>query len=186
MRVPITGAFGQVGYELRRTLAAFGEISPAVARKWTSRAPTRSAPGCATATPQVIVSAGAYTAVDRAESEPEAAMAVNGTAPGVLAEEAKRLGAALIHYSTDFGTTGARPRLTLRRTRQARWAPTPAASLLETRRSPPLRRRIWCCAQAGFTALAARTFCSPCGVWRGSAMNCGWWTTRTVLLRGHG
>lgn len=52
--------------------------------------------------PDVVVNAAAYTAVDKAESEPEAAMAVNGTAPGVLAEEAKRLGALLVHYSTDY------------------------------------------------------------------------------------
>jgi dTDP-4-dehydrorhamnose reductase len=52
--------------------------------------------------PDLIVNAAAYTAVDQAESEPELAMAVNGVAPGILAEEAKRLGAALIHYSTDY------------------------------------------------------------------------------------
>ena len=52
--------------------------------------------------PRLIVNAGAYTAVDRAESEPDLAQAVNGTAPRILAEETKRLGAALVHYSTDY------------------------------------------------------------------------------------
>jgi dTDP-4-dehydrorhamnose reductase len=52
--------------------------------------------------PAVIVNAAAYTAVDKAESEIELAMAINGTAPGVLAEEAKRLGSVLVHYSTDY------------------------------------------------------------------------------------
>jgi dTDP-4-dehydrorhamnose reductase len=52
--------------------------------------------------PQLIVNAAAYTAVDRAESEPKLAMAVNGIAPGVMAEEAKRCGAGIIHYSTDY------------------------------------------------------------------------------------
>jgi dTDP-4-dehydrorhamnose reductase len=52
--------------------------------------------------PDLIVNAAAYTAVDRAESELEAAMQVNGIAPGILAEEAKRLGALLVHYSTDY------------------------------------------------------------------------------------
>src|SRR5207237_6666700 len=54
------------------------------------------------AKPDVIVNAAAYTAVDKAESEPELAMRINGTAPGVMAEEAKRLGALLVHYSTDY------------------------------------------------------------------------------------
>ncbi len=59
--------------------------------------------------PDVIVNATAYTAVDKAESEPELAEAINGTGPGVLAEEARKLNAVLIHYSTDYvfdGTKG--------------------------------------------------------------------------------
>jgi dTDP-4-dehydrorhamnose reductase len=52
--------------------------------------------------PDLIVNPGAYTAVDQAESEPELAMKINGEAPGVMAEEAKRLGALLVHYSTDY------------------------------------------------------------------------------------
>jgi len=52
--------------------------------------------------PALIVNAGAYTAVDQAESEPDLAMAINGIAPGILAEEAKRIGAATVHYSTDY------------------------------------------------------------------------------------
>ena len=58
--------------------------------------------------PALIVNAGAYTAVDRAETEPALAHAVNGRAPGILAEEAKRLGAVLIHYSTDYVFDGTR------------------------------------------------------------------------------
>ena len=50
----------------------------------------------------MIINAAAYTAVDKAESEPDAAMAINGIAPGILAEEAKRLNALLIHFSTDY------------------------------------------------------------------------------------
>jgi dTDP-4-dehydrorhamnose reductase len=56
--------------------------------------------------PDLIVNPAAYTAVDKAESEPELAMAVNGTAPGVIAEEAKLLGAGVIHYSTDYVFNG--------------------------------------------------------------------------------
>ena len=71
------------------------------------------------ARPALIVNAGAYTAVDRAESEPELARAVNGVAPGILAEEAKRLGAVLIHYSTDYVFDGRAAHPT-RRTRRRR------------------------------------------------------------------
>ena len=67
-----------------------------------SRACVRDAP------PQFIVNAGAYTAVDRAETERELAFAINARAPGVLAEEAKRAGAVLIHYSTDYVFDGTR------------------------------------------------------------------------------
>ena len=58
--------------------------------------------------PAVIVNAAAYTAVDKAECEPELAMAINGTAPGVLAEEAKRLDTLLVHYSTDYVYDGSK------------------------------------------------------------------------------
>ena len=68
----------------------------------------RSSPRCAARSPRSIVNAGAYTAVDRAETEPALAHAVNGRAPGILAEEAKRLGAVLIHYSTDYVFDGTR------------------------------------------------------------------------------
>jgi dTDP-4-dehydrorhamnose reductase len=64
---------------------------------------------CAKARPQLILNAGAYTNVDRAESEIEAAAAVNGRAPGILAEEAKRLGALLVHFSTDYVFDGTKP-----------------------------------------------------------------------------
>jgi len=59
------------------------------------------------ARPQLIVNAAAYTAVDRAETERDLAFAINGRAPGILAEEARRLGAVLIHYSTDYVFDGA-------------------------------------------------------------------------------
>ena len=58
--------------------------------------------------PDLIVNPAAYTAVDKAESEPELAMAVNGIAPGIMAEEAKKLGAAMIHYSTDYVFDGSK------------------------------------------------------------------------------
>lgn len=105
-RVLLIGCNGQVGWELQRTLAPMAEVvavdypeldltRPDSIRQWVRN--TR---------PEVIVNAAAYTAVDKAESEPERALAINGTAPGILAEEAKRMGAWLIHYSTDYVYNG--------------------------------------------------------------------------------
>lgn len=102
MRILLFGKNGQVGWELQRTLAPLGEVV-ALGRQeadlgdfdrlrevvWENK-------------PEVIVNAAAYTDVDGAESNQELAMRINGEAPGVLAEEAKKLGALLVHYSTDY------------------------------------------------------------------------------------
>lgn len=107
-RILITGKNGQVGWELQRTLMALGEVI-AVDRGTVDLADPDSVRGCIREfRPQLIANAAAYTAVDKAESEPELAMAVNGVAPGVMAEEAKRLGAVLIHYSTDYVFDGSK------------------------------------------------------------------------------
>jgi dTDP-4-dehydrorhamnose reductase len=104
----IAGAAGQVGRELRRSLADAGEIichdcdTVDLAEPDQVRAMVRSA------APQIILNAAAYTAVDRAESEPEAAIAVNSTAPRVLAEEARRCNALFVHYSTDYVFDGSK------------------------------------------------------------------------------
>ena len=102
MRILLFGSTGQVGWELRRTLAPLGDVAHVdrqqadLTDKDALRRVVRGAE------PALIVNAAAYTAVDRAESEPEVARAVNGEAPGILAEEARRLGAALVHFSTDY------------------------------------------------------------------------------------
>jgi len=107
-KILIFGGTGQVGFELQRKLATVGQIvgigGPRVdfSRADLIRAAVRAAE------PAVIVNAAAYTAVDKAESEPELAAAVNGVAPGVLAEEARRLGCLLVHYSTDYVFDGAK------------------------------------------------------------------------------
>jgi len=102
----LTGPAGQIGWELRRTLAPLGTVH-AVGRATRPFAADLRDPDTLRAAvravrPQLIVNAAAYTAVDRAEQEPGLAMAVNAEAPGVLAEEAARIGAAFIHYSTDY------------------------------------------------------------------------------------
>ena len=98
----LTGADGQVGFELARGLAVHGDVI-AVDRAALDLADADAiVASVRQVRPQLIVNAAAYTAVDRAESERDAAFAVNALAPGILAEEAKRLDAVLIHYSTDY------------------------------------------------------------------------------------
>jgi dTDP-4-dehydrorhamnose reductase len=101
-RILLIGKIGQVGWELRRTLAPMAQVvcvdfpeidltSGDSIRRWVAQA-----------RPEIVINAAAYTAVDKAEAEQERAMKINGVAPGILAEEAKKSGALLIHYSTDY------------------------------------------------------------------------------------
>ena len=107
MRILLFGKNGQVGWELQRALAPLGEL---VALDFDSAGPLSadfSKPEALAATvravrPQIIVNAAAHTAVDKCESEPELARALNAGSPAVLAGEAKALGAWLLHYSTDY------------------------------------------------------------------------------------
>ena len=116
MKILLLGKNGQVGWELQRSLALLGDVvalgsdSPAPLHADFSRPEALAATVRAIA-PDVIVNAAAYTAVDKAESEPEVARAINALAPGVLAREAAACGAWLVHYSTDyvFDGSGSRP-----------------------------------------------------------------------------
>lgn len=102
MRILLAGRNGQVGWELERVLPALGEVI-ATDRGTLDLADLEGARRrLREIKPDLIVNAAAYTAVDKAEAEPELAARVNGAAPGVLAEEAKRLDARLVHYSTDY------------------------------------------------------------------------------------
>jgi dTDP-4-dehydrorhamnose reductase len=107
MKILLTGKDGQLGFELVRSLAPLGEVV-AVGRADCDLLDADALRALVRAVaPEVIVNPAAYTAVDRAESEREAAFAVNARAPGVLGEEAARLGALVIHYSTDYVFDGA-------------------------------------------------------------------------------
>ena len=101
-RILLLGKHGQLGWELQRTLAALGPVTAIDYEDvdFTDGNGLREA--VRELTPRVIVNAAAYTDVDKAETERERAYAINAAAPGVLAEEAKKLGAGLIHYSTDY------------------------------------------------------------------------------------
>lgn len=108
IRVLVTGAGGQVGTEVARALAGRAEVVALDRARLDLAEGASLAARVREARPDVIVNAAAYTAVDKAEGDEAAAMAVNGVAPGILAEEAKRLGAVLVHYSTDYVFDGAK------------------------------------------------------------------------------
>ena len=116
MRILLLGKDGQVGWELQRALAPLGDLtaldrSDAAPLCGDLAEPQRLVETVRRLRPDVIVNAAAHTLVDRAESEPELARAVNATAPGTLAREAAACGAWVVHYSTDyvFDGTGSAP-----------------------------------------------------------------------------
>lgn len=98
----VTGSNGQVGFELRRSLAPLGRVVALDRAGCDLSRPNDIRRVVREYRPVVIVNPAAYTAVDKAESEAELAYAINATAVGVLAEEAKALGSLLVHYSTDY------------------------------------------------------------------------------------
>ncbi|MBB1073962.1 dTDP-4-dehydrorhamnose reductase [Rhodoferax sp. 4810] len=110
-RILLIGSDGQVGWELRRSLATVGQVIAASLTGQEGPAVDLSQPDSvhqlfdATA-PDVVVNAAAYTAVDRAETEPELALAINGTAVAIMAERAAARGIPVVHYSTDFVFSG--------------------------------------------------------------------------------
>ncbi|HEY2979026.1 MAG TPA: dTDP-4-dehydrorhamnose reductase [Burkholderiaceae bacterium] len=101
MKILLFGGSGQLGWELQRSLAPLGELAVA-GREVDFARPEALKQAVREARPDVIVNAAAYTAVDKAESEPELAHAVNALAPEQLAREAAALGAWLVHYSSDY------------------------------------------------------------------------------------
>ena len=103
----VTGAQGQLGPVLADKLRAHGEVRATSRNELDLAQPDSIVAVLREMRPAIIVNAAAYTAVDRAEEDRESAYAVNAVAPGVLAEEAKRLGALLVHFSTDYVFDGA-------------------------------------------------------------------------------
>jgi dTDP-4-dehydrorhamnose reductase len=102
LRILVPGKTGQVGWELQSALAPLGTVIGLDRSQMDVTSDDSIRRVIREAKPDIIVNATGYTNVDKAESEPDLAMQVNGAAPGVIAEEAKRLGAILIHYSTDY------------------------------------------------------------------------------------
>lgn len=108
MEILLLGKIGQLGWELCRSLATLGKVTAIDYPEMDLREPKGVREIIRRVHPDVIVNATAYTAVDRAESESELAMAINGIAPGVMADQARQIGAALIHYSTDYVFDGSK------------------------------------------------------------------------------
>jgi len=109
MKILLLGNTGQVGWELHRALLPLGDITALDYPTIDMSDSDNIRQVVHQAKPNLIINATAYTDVDKAESELDLALAINGTGPGILAQEAKRISAALIHYSTDYvfdGTKG--------------------------------------------------------------------------------
>lgn len=104
----LIGNDGQVGYELERALAPLGRVSAISYPAIDFADPASIVRVVRSATPNLIVNAAAYTAVDKAETDTATCWKLNAAAPAILAEEAKRRGAGLVHYSTDFVFNGAK------------------------------------------------------------------------------
>jgi len=102
MRIMLTGTNGQVGWELARCMMPLGEVIVLTRAQCDLSRPETLPNIIQQIKPDVIVNAAAYTAVDKAEEAEGLATTINGTSVGVLAEEAKKLNALLIHYSTDY------------------------------------------------------------------------------------
>ncbi len=108
LRLLVTGSTGQVGWQLQRTLSPLGEVIACTRTQLDLADPEAAAKFVRELAPDIVVNTAAYTAVDKAESEPELAQTVNAVAPGRIAEELARTGGLLVHYSTDYVFDGAK------------------------------------------------------------------------------
>lgn len=109
MKLLVTGKQGQVGFELQRSLAPLGEVVAVDVAECDLSDADAIRKLVRTVNPDVIINPAAYTAVDKAENEPELAKAVNTDAPGILGQEAAKQGALVVHYSTDYVFDGCMP-----------------------------------------------------------------------------
>ena len=109
MKILVTGKNGQVGYELQRSLAGMGEIVAVDSSQCNLRNEVALRDLVRNTAPDIIINPAAFTAVDLAESQPAEAHLINARAPAILAEEAQRTDAMLIHFSTDYVFDGKKP-----------------------------------------------------------------------------
>ena len=121
MKILVTGCHGQVGHALTQHLHGLGEIHALGREQLDLSRPESIRTVMQSLQPAIVINAAAYTAVDQAESEEALALRINAEAPGILAEEAVKIGAYLIHYSTDYVFDGSK---------QVAWAEDDAVSPL--------------------------------------------------------
>jgi dTDP-4-dehydrorhamnose reductase len=105
-KILLTGVTGQVGHELQQTLTAVGEVISVTRQQLDLIKPEQIRDAIASIQPDIIVNSAAYTAVDKSESEKELAIAINATAPEIMAQEAQKQEATLVHLSTDYVFNG--------------------------------------------------------------------------------
>ncbi len=105
-KILLTGVTGQVGQELQKTLVPLGEIVSVTRQDLDLTEPEQIRRAIAELKPDLLVNAAAYTAVDKAENESKLATSINGVAPTIMAESAQKLGATLVHISTDYVFNG--------------------------------------------------------------------------------
>lgn len=108
MKILLTGATGQVGYELQRSLQTVGEVVALDRTRMDLANLDQLRDVIRSVRPQLIVNPAAYTAVDKAEADSDMAFLINAAAPSAMAEEAKRIGAAMVHFSTDYVFDGSK------------------------------------------------------------------------------
>jgi len=106
----LTGRMGQTGWELQRALAPLGKVHALDRIQMDLSNADSIRRSIREAQPEIIVNAAGFTTVDKVETEPELALQINSIAPGIMAEEAKRIGVPLVHYSTDYVYDGTQNR----------------------------------------------------------------------------
>ena len=169
MSILLLGKDGQVGWQLQRSLAPLGPVIACGRGECDLADFDQLRLLIRQLRPSVIVNAAAYTAVDRAESEPELAMRINGEAPGVLAAEAAELSALLVHYSTDYVFDGSKP--TPYRESDPTAPLSVGASWLVKRQSALPVASLSFSGRVGFSARVAATSSRPSCAWPARRMH---------------
>ena len=108
MKILVTGCHGQVGQALGQHLQGVADVHALGREQLDLSRPEMIRSVMQALRPEMVINAAAYTAVDQAELEEPLALRINAEAPGILAEEAKKIGASLIHYSTDYVFDGSK------------------------------------------------------------------------------
>ena len=183
MRILITGKNGQVGTELSRLYQSRGDVVLTGRDECDLSNEQSIQETVQRVKPTVILNAGAYTAVDQAEKEPDLCFAINAHAPRILAQEAARLDALLIHYSTDYVFDGekAQPYLENDPIHPLNvYGESKAAGEAAIAEVPPVT---WCSGPVGSMEPTERIFSAPCSVSAPSALSCASWTTSWALPR---